>query len=154
MSITTYDHNLGFPRMVLWALDLDPLNNRNPFEAHTDPEPAPVNAINTAAQSTEVVRFYKDNKEKLTTYCGFRIILISMITNKCPENHMTTLKHCITKFRQCKPLTILAHLYTGYGTITSSDLTANFYSMNAGLNTTTPIAGIFQQINYIKELSE
>ena len=110
MSITTCGHNLGFLGMVLRASYFDPLNNRNPFVPPIDPKPAPVNATGTYAQITEVVGRYKYYKEKITTYCEFRLILITMITNKCPEKYMTTLKHCITNFREYEPLTLLTHL--------------------------------------------
>ena len=112
MSITTCYHNLGFLGMVLWASDFDPLNNGNPFAPPIEPGTAPFNATGTAALTTEVVRLYKNAKEKFTTYCEFLIILISIINNKCPEKYMTTLKHRITKFSQCEQLTILTHLYT------------------------------------------
>ena len=65
-------------------------------------------------------------KRKFTTYCEFRIILISMITNKCQEKYMKTIKHRITKFCQCKLINLLDHICTECGTITSSNLTANF----------------------------
>ena len=112
MYITTCDHNLGFLGMVLRSSDFDYLNNGNPFTPPIDPGTTPANATDTAAQITEVVRLYKYNKEKFTTNCEFRIILISMITNKCPEKYMTTIKHRITNFCQCEPLTLLTHLYT------------------------------------------
>ena len=64
MYITTCDHNLGFLGMVIWSSDFDTLNNRNPFLPPADPGPAPINATGTAAQITEVVRLYKDDKEK------------------------------------------------------------------------------------------
>ena len=112
MSITTCDHNLGFLGTVLQTSDLDPVNNRNPFAPSIYPLPAPVDATGTAAQITEVVHLYKYEKETFTTSCEFLIILISMITNKCPEKYMTTLKHRITKFCQCELLTLLTRLYT------------------------------------------
>ena len=154
MSITTYDHNLGLLRMVLRTSDFDPLNKRNPFYPPIDPRTAPVNATGTASQITEVVRLYKDDKEKFTTYCEFRIILISMITNKCPEKYTNTLKHRITKFYQCDPLTLLTHLYTEYRTITSSPLTQNFNRTTARWNPPTPIADLFQELNDRREFAE
>ena len=60
---------------------------------------------------------------------------------------MTTLKFHITKFYQCEPLTLLDQLYTEYGTITSSDLTANLDFMTACWNPPTPITELFQQPN-------
>ena len=70
-----------------------------------------------------------------------------MITNKCTEKYMTTLKRHINKFFQCDPLTLLDHLYTEYRTITFSKLTANFDNMTARWNTPTPIYDLFQQLN-------
>ena len=85
MAITTCDHNVGFFGMIFLSSYFDPLNNGNLFAPPVYPWPAPVNANVTAAQITEVVRIYKHDKENLTTYGEFHIILISMITNKCPE---------------------------------------------------------------------
>ena len=73
MSITTCGHNLGLLEMVLRTSDFDPLNNGNPFAPPTDPGPDPINSVSTADQITEVVRLYKDDKEKFTTYCEYRI---------------------------------------------------------------------------------
>ena len=84
MAITNCDQNLGFLGMVFWASGFDPINHGNPFVTPTYPVPAPVNAIGTDSKITEVVCLYKDDKEKFNTYCGFFIILISMITNKYP----------------------------------------------------------------------
>ena len=64
IPITTSDHNLGFLTMVLRASYFDPINNGNPFAPPIDPGPAPINATGTAAQITEVVRLYKDDKVK------------------------------------------------------------------------------------------
>ena len=82
MDIATCNHNLGFLGMVLRASDLYLLNKGNPFAPPTDPVPTHVNAIDTVAQITEVVRLYKDDIENFTTYCEFCIILISMNINK------------------------------------------------------------------------
>ena len=93
MYITTCDQNIDFLGMILQASDFDPLNNGKTFEPPIDHESAPVNATDTAAQITEGLRLYKNCKEKFTTYCEFRIIISSIITKKCPEKYMTTLKH-------------------------------------------------------------
>ena len=86
------------------------LNNGNPFALPTDPRPDPVNAIGTATQITEVVRLYKYDKVKITCYYKFRIILVSIITNKCPYKYTATLKHRITNILQCELLTLLSPL--------------------------------------------
>ena len=120
--------------MVLQASDFDPLKNGNLFAPPIDTGPAPANSIGTSSKITEAVRLYKYYKEKFTIYCEFHIILISVITYKCPGKYMTTLKHRITKFYQCELIILLAHLYTEFGTITSSDLTDNFDFMTACWN--------------------
>ena len=60
---------------------------------------------------------------------------------------MTTIKHRITKFCQCEQLTLIAHLYTEYRTITSTNLTANFDCMTARWNPPTTISDLFQHLN-------
>ena len=77
-----------------------------------------------------------------------------MITNKCPEKYMTTIKHRITKYIQCEPLALLTKLYTKYGTTTSSNITANFNLMTSSWNPPTPIYDLFQQINDGKDFAE
>ena len=86
MAFTTCDHNLDFLEMVLWVSEIDHLNNGKPIISATHPRPVPINSIDTAAQFTEAVRIYKDKIEKFTTYCEFRIILISMITTNVQKN--------------------------------------------------------------------
>ena len=70
-----------------------------------------------------------------------------MITNKCPEKYMATIKCHITKFCQCETLNLLDHLYTEYGTITSSDLTSNLDRMTERWNPPTPNTDLFQNLN-------
>ena len=154
MSVTTCDRNLGFLGKILRTSYFDPLNNGNPFAPPIYPGTALINATGTSAQVTEVVRLYKEDKEQFTTYCEFHIILISMITNKFPEKYMTNLEHCIAKFCQCEPLTLLNHLYTEYRTIASSKCTANSDCMTVCCNPPTPIADLFQQLNYGEEFVE
>ena len=88
MSMTPRDHNLYFLGIVLRASDLNPLNNRNIFAPPTDLGPYPVNSISTSAQITEVVSFYKDDKEKFTTYCEFRFFSGSLTSVQ--ENEFIT----------------------------------------------------------------
>ena len=62
-----------------------------------------------------------------------------------------TLHHQVV---QCGTLTLIAHLYTDYGTTTSSDITGNVDHITTRWNPTTPIAGLFQQLNDGKEFAE
>ena len=153
MSITTCDHNLCFLLMIIRASPLSILNNRNPFALPMDPGTIPINAIRTATKITEVARLYKDYKDKYTTYCEFRIILITMITNKFPQKYTTTLKHLITKFCQYGPFTLLNYIYNEYVTTTSSYIADIFDHITVRSNPPTPISNLFQQINGGKEFA-
>ena len=55
IAITICDNNLGFLEMVIWASEIDPLNNRNPISPPTYPRPFSNNTIYTAAQFTYTV---------------------------------------------------------------------------------------------------
>ena len=101
-------------------------NNQASYIPPADPGPAPVHVANaTGAQITEVSRLFTIKMEDYKTYREFNIILSLMITYNCPEKYLTSLKHPITKFRQCTPIQLLTYLWNEYGTITSHDLTIN-----------------------------
>ena len=67
------------------------------------------------------------------------------------HDHSQKMHHQV--FR-CGPLTLLANIYTDYGTTTSSDLTSNENCITTRWNPYTPIAGLFQQLNDVKEFAQ
>jgi hypothetical protein len=148
MAITTTDPILGFLGLVITDTSYVTLSATGvSFAAPIDPGPAPPDPTNrTAFQITEDIRQYNVAREEFKTYCEFKIILVSMITNNCPEKYLTTLKDPITKFRRCSPLTLLQHLWSDYGTITSQDLTTNYTRMTTQWNPPTPIEDLFLQL--------
>ena len=128
MAITSSSEPLlGFLGLVLKNSSFITLsNNQASYVPPADPGPAPVHAAKTAgAQITEVSRLFTIKMEYYKTYREFNIIRISMITNNFPEKYLTSLKHPITKFRQCTPIQLLTYLWNEYGPITSHDLTIN-----------------------------
>ena len=138
---------LGFLGLVLKDASYITINNGNSYTLPVDPGPGPVHANNaTAAQITETSCLFTIARNHYKTYCKFQVILISMITNCCPEKYLTVLKHPITKIRQCTPLQLLNHLWNEYGTITSHDLTMNYAQMTAQWNPPTPIEDLFLQL--------
>ena len=148
MAITSANEpTLGFLGLVLKDSSYVTINNGNSYAHPVDPGPSPVHATGaTAAQITETVRLFTIAREQYKTYCEFQVILVSMITNNCPEKYLTVLKHPITKFRQCTPIQLLTHLWNEYGTITSHDLTMNYAQMTAQWNPPTPIEDLFLQL--------
>jgi hypothetical protein len=148
MAITSTDPTLGFLGLVIPDNRYITLSeNQNSFVQPPDPGPTPPNPEGlTAFQITENVRQYGVAREERKTFCEFQIILVSMITNNCPDKYLTALKDPITKFRRCTPLQILQHLWAEYGTISSQDLTANYTAMTAKWNPPTPIEDLFLQL--------
>ena len=139
---------LGFLGLVLKNASYITIStNGASYTAPVDPGPSPVHAPGaTGAQITETSRLFTIQRDHFKTSCEFQVILVSMITNNCPEKYLTTLKHPITKFRQCTPIQLLNHLWNEYGTITSHDLTMNYAKMTAQWNPPTPIEDLFLQL--------
>jgi hypothetical protein len=148
MAITTADPILGFLGLVIKdSLYITISTTGASFTAPIDPGTVPPDPTGlTAVQLTEAIRQYNLEREEFKTFCEFQIILVSMITNSCPEKYLTGLKDPITKFRRCTPLALLQHLWTDYGTITSQDLTTNYTRMTAQWNPPTPIEDLFLQL--------
>jgi hypothetical protein len=148
MAITSSDPILGFLGLVIQDSRYITLSaTQTSYTPPTDPGAAPPDTAGlTAFQISEGVRRYSIERDDFKTFCEFKIILISMITNNCPDKYLTTLKDPITKFRRCTPLQLLQHLWNDYGTITSQDLTANYTKMTAQWNPPTPIEDLFLQL--------
>jgi len=149
MAITSSEPLLGFLGLVLKNASFITLsNNGAPYQPPPDPGTSPTHAAGAAmaTQITETSRLFTVQRDHYKTYCEFKVILISMITNNCPEKYLTPLKHPITKFRQCTPIQLLDHLWNEYGTITSHDLTVNYNKMTAQWNPPTPIEDLFLQL--------
>ena len=100
MAITTADPILRFLGLVIKDSSyITLLNTGVSFTAPIDPGVAPPDPTDlTAIQITEGIRQYNLASEESKTFCEFQIILVSMITNNCPEKYLTTLKDPITKF--------------------------------------------------------
>ena len=146
MSITTSDPILGFLGLVLKDSIFQTLNaTAESYMPPAHPGNTP-NATGSTAVIAETTRVFVIEQDKYNTYLQFNIILISMITTNCPEKYLSDLKDPITKFRRCTPISLLNHLWSTFGTITSKDLTDNWSAMNAQWNPPTPIADLFKQL--------
>jgi len=88
MTITSSDPTLGYLGLVLKNSSFITLTaNGNSFVAPIDPgiNPPAIDSA-TAAQIAEALRRFNIEREVYKTYCEFKIILVSMITNSCPKN--------------------------------------------------------------------
>jgi hypothetical protein len=156
MAITSSDTLLGFLGLVLKDSSFVTLtDDETSFTAPVNPGNSPpvLTPPGTQAQIAESLRRFNVEHEEYKTFCEFKIILVSMIINNCPEKYLTSLKHPITKFRRCTPLALLTHLWTEYGTITSQDLTANYTRMTAQWNPPTPIQDLYLQLRDGREFA-
>ena len=94
MTIASSDLTLSFLGLVLKDSSFITLSaNATSFVAPTDPGINPTATNNaTAAQMAEALRIFNIEREEYKTFCEFKIILISMITNSCPKKYLTALK--------------------------------------------------------------
>ena len=84
---------LGFLGLVLKDASYVTIsNNGASYIPPVYPGPGPIHAPGAAgAQITETSRLFNIQRDHYKTYCGFQVILISMITNNCPEKYLTIL---------------------------------------------------------------
>ena len=131
MAITSTDPLLGFLGLVINSSSYSILSdNQTSFIPPTNPRKAPPDDSGlTAPQITEGICRYNRLREKNRTLSEFQIILVSIITNNCPEKYFSTLKYPITKFCHCTPIQLLKHLWDEYSKITPQDLTNNYTHM-------------------------
>jgi hypothetical protein len=87
MAITTADPILGFLGLVIKnSLYITIFTSGTSFTDPVDPGPVPPDPTGlTAVQLSEAIRQYNLEREEFKTFCKFKIILVSMITNSCPE---------------------------------------------------------------------
>jgi len=148
MTIASSDPTLGYLGLVLKDSSFITLSaDGNSFIAPRDPGINPSATNNaTATQIAEALCRFNIEREDYKTFCEFKIILVSMITNSCPEKYLTALKHPITKFRRCTPLALLTHLWKEYGT-------TNYARMTAQWNPPTPIEDLYLQLRDGREFA-
>jgi len=70
----------------------------------------------------------------------------NMIVNNIEEKYISALCHPIIRYNTCIPLTLMEHIWTTYGKITTSDLTANEERMYVDWNPPTPIETLYEQL--------
>ncbi len=91
MAITSTDPALGFLSLVISDTSYITLSeNQTSFAPPLNPGLTPPNAdgLLTAFQISENVRQYSVSREDHKTFCEFKIILVSMITNNCPDKYL------------------------------------------------------------------
>jgi hypothetical protein len=138
---------LGHLALVLKPEDYSTVSNNIAFDPPTDPGTTctqPDGA--TAAQIAENIRVFNITRSEYAVFINVRQALQKLILAKVHPTYIEALRHPITQFAQLHPITILNHLWTTYGKITSQDLTANWTRMNETWNPPTPIENLYSQL--------
>ena len=127
MAITSTYTVLGFPGLVINDSSYIALSaNENSSIPLYNPGQTPPESYGlTSANIAKGIHRYYIMREEYRTFREFQIILVSIITNNCPDKYITTRKDPITFFCHYTPIQLLKNLWDEYGTITSQDLTKN-----------------------------
>ena len=127
MEITSTDNFLGFLGLIINDSSYIALSaNENSSILLYNPGQTPTESygLNSPNIVKGIHRYYI-LCEEYRTFREFQIILVSIITNNCPDKYITTLKDPITFFCHYTTIQLLKNLWDEYGTITSQDLTKN-----------------------------
>ena len=127
MAITSTDNVLGFLGLIINNSSYIALSvNTNSFVPPYNPGQTPPESYGlTSANIPKGTHRYYIMREEYRTFREFQIILVSIITNNCPDKYITTRKDPITFFCHYTPIQLLKNLWDEYGTITSQDFTKN-----------------------------
>ena len=110
----------------------------------------PTANVDHAAQNqfltSDAIRTHQLTLAAFTTFRTTRTALRNSILNAVDEKYITTLKHARTGFATVTPLTLLTYLWSTYGKVDTSDLTANETCMKAPWHPPTSIETLFEQL--------
>lgn len=143
------DGILGHLVLTLGAAGYTAISINNvPHDPPVPPPAIPVIPGNaTAALISELRTQHNDEKRHYKTYYAVDAALKQQLLQATDERFVVSLKHRTYGFALVRTRTIIAHLYTTYGTITSEELTQNDELMRVPWEPTTPIEGLFEQID-------
>jgi hypothetical protein len=118
------------------------------FAAPVNPAAVPEIPPNaTAALIAEIRQQYTDSKREFQTYNAVDAALKKLLLAATDERFVISLKDRTHGFALVRTRALIDHLYRTYGNITSDDLSANEDRMKATWDPTTPIEGLFEQID-------
>jgi hypothetical protein len=121
-------------------------NLAHPAPAAVGPIPIfPANA--TGAVIAELRQQHADAKRTFQTYYAVDAVLKQLLLASTDERFVITLKDRTHGFALVRTRTIIVHLHDTYGNITSDALSQNEERMKAPWDPTTPIEGLFEQID-------
>ena len=144
---STNNPDLGFLGEVISTTQYAALNNDIAYVVPQNPGIAPTyNPDATQFQINEAIRLHGLSANEYHIFRNVRTALRNMIVNNIEEKYISALCHPITRYNTCTPLTLMQHIWTTYGKITTSDLTANEERMYASWNPPTSIETLYEQL--------
>jgi len=147
MAIDSTTTNLGHLAIVTTDEEFDTMNG-GPYIVSTDPGPTAPNPVvsitpttnNDQAQAifgallftaVETIRLFNQQKQEYNLYPAVKKVARNMIIRAVEDKYMCFLKHSRTIHANVKPITIMQHLWTNYGTVEANDLKENEKRMRA-----------------------
>jgi hypothetical protein len=101
----------------------------------------------TVAQRTVTLAEHQQNQVEFQTFTFTTNALRQQLIKALPATYIATLKHPEYGYSRVSPLTILSHLWTEYGTISSDELRANNIALNNPTwDPATPIEDLYNRI--------
>jgi hypothetical protein len=137
----------GHLALIISPADYLVLSPDAPFIPPVHHGSAPVHAPGaTSAQITETNRQFKADTIKFNIYTSIEANLKKLLLQAVPATYIDELRDDIYSFANVRTLTILAHLDTTYGQISSDDLDANLEDLHRTWNSSQPIEDLWHQI--------
>ena len=144
---STNNPDLGFLGEVISTTQYAALNNEIAYVVPQNPGIAPTyNPDATQFQINEAIRLHGLSANEYHIFRNVRTALRNMIVNNIEEKYISALCHPITRYNTRTPLDLMEHIWTTYGKITTSDLTANEERMYTNWNPPTPIETLYEQL--------
>ena len=154
LAIPITGSDLGHLALVISDTDYNSVNNNVNFVAPVSPGLTPVHANGaTAAQIAETNRIFSVDTTRFEVFQNTRTQLRNLILNAVPDKYTNSLKNKVTQYNNVTPLRLITYLTAKYGTVTESDLTANYDRMTAPWNPPTPIEVLFEQLKEGQEFA-
>ena len=152
MAIPYHKTNLGHLGLVLTTETYKNVNNNTAWTDPEEPSDNPTKPSTPKDKQTdpfyaqEAIRKWQRQTAIYTTFKLTQDALKNQILKNVDEEYINALEHDITKYSQVTPLELLTHLWSNYGAIEESDLSANEERMKQAWNPPTPIEELYKQL--------
>lgn len=142
------DGELGHFALVVPLATYLASSNNIPFVPPVHPGVAPIIPLNaTAAIITETNRQYTYDLNEAATYNSVHNNLKKQLLEAVPSTYIIKLRNSTLGYAKVSVLSLLEHLDTTYGVITSDDLNVNLKNLNRVWSGTQPLEDLWAQID-------